>query len=131
MTKLKLNPLHRSAVVAGFEDFVEKIELDKYLGFKPNRGRVIVKKFEDKPQENKSEGGIVLSGESEDTMEIGVVVSVGSGLLTQSGVETDLGFLPGDIVYIPEHFGHNFMYGKDRESLLSILASDIIGKLEE
>lgn len=130
MTKLKLNPEHQLAVVAGFAEFVEKIDLETYKHLSPNRGRVLVKKFEDKPQENKSEGGIVLSGESEDTMEVGVVVSVGPGLLTQAGTETDLGYQPGDVVYIPEHFGHNFVYGSDRETLLSILASDVIAKLK-
>lgn len=130
MSKLTLNPAHESAVVAGFGAFVEGLDLAKYEALQPNRGRVLIKKFKDDPKENKSEGGIVLSGETEDAMEVGVIVSVGEGLLTNAGTATDLGYAVGDVVFIPEHFGHDFQFGSDRETILSILASDIIAKLK-
>ncbi|AHI61250.1 molecular chaperone GroES [Vibrio phage SHOU24] len=131
MTKLKLNPEHQSAVVAGFAEFVETVDLGKYQSLQPNRGRVLIKKYKDDPKENTSEGGIVLSGETQDAMEVGVVVAVGEGLLTNTGAATDLGYAPGDVVFIPEHFGHDFQFGADRETVLSILASDIIAKLKQ
>lgn len=130
MTKLTLDPKHKTLVVAGVEAFVGTIELSKYAELKPNDGRVIIKQFNDKPGENVSEGGIVLSDSKQEEQHVGVVVAVGRGALNPyTGERVDPYYKPGDVVFFPEHFGHNFYFGDDREKLLTMLEQDMIAKL--
>lgn len=130
MTKIALNPEHKPCVVAGVEEFVSGIDLDKYAQLKPNDGRVIIKQYKDKPGENKSEGGIVLTDETKDEQHVGVVVAVSRGAFNgYSGKHVESYFKAGDLVFFPEHFGHNFYFGDEREKLLTILEQDIIAKL--
>lgn len=126
---LKLDPKNANDVVSGVAEFVETVDLNKYANLKPNRGRLIVKKYDDKPGENKSSGGIVLTEEKEDKQEVGVVVAAGKGAYLQSGESVECDYKVGDLVYFPGHFGHDFAFGSDRESLLSIMASDVIASL--
>ncbi|CAM0043596.1 co-chaperonin GroES [Vibrio phage K120 g1] len=129
MTKITLNPVHEKCVVAGFKEFVEDIDLEKYM-MQPNDGRVIIKQFKDKPGDNKSEGGIVLTDVKEEEQHVGVVVAVGRGIINaNTGHHVPSYFKPGDVVFFPEHFGHNFYFGDDREKLLTMLEQDVIAKL--
>ncbi|CAM0050424.1 co-chaperonin GroES [Vibrio phage K404] len=129
MTKITLNPVHEKCVVAGFKEFVEGIDLEKYM-MQPNDGRVIIKQFKDKPGDNKSEGGIVLTDVKEEEQHVGVVVAVGRGIINaNTGHHVPSYFKPGDVVFFPEHFGHNFYFGDDREKLLTMLEQDVIAKL--
>ncbi|QZI92910.1 hypothetical protein SIPHO067v1_p0070 [Vibrio phage 51E28.1] len=129
MTKITLNPVHEKCVVAGFKEFVEDIDLEKYM-MQPNDGRVIIKQFKDKPGDNKSEGGIVLTDVKEEEQHVGVVVAVGRGIINaNTGHHVPSYFKPGDVVFFPEHFGHNFYFGDDREKLLTMLEQDVIDKL--
>lgn len=129
MTKITLNPVHDKFVVAGFKEFVEGVDLEKYM-MQPNDGRVIIKQFKDKPGDNKSEGGIVLTDVKEEEQHVGVVVAVGRGIINaNTGHHVPSYFKPGDVVFFPEHFGHNFYFGDDREKLLTMLEQDVIAKL--
>lgn len=128
--KLEINPEHKDCVVDGVDKFVSDINLSKYVHLKPNDGRVILKEFKDKPGENKSESGLIIGTETEDAQEVSVVVAVGKGMYNgYLGVHAEMPYKVGDVVFAPEHFGHNFIFGGDREVLLSIAASDIIAKL--
>lgn len=130
MTKLTLNPVHKHLVVDGVEAFVGGIDLEKYAELKPNDGRVVIKQFKDNPEENVSEGGIVLSDSKKEEQHVGVVVAVGRGALNPySSERVDPYYKPGDVVFFPEHFGHNFYFGSDREKLLTMLEQDMIAKL--
>lgn len=127
---MKLHPEAVAAVVVGFAEFVEKIDLAKYKDtLTPNRGRLIIKQFEDKPEEN-VQGGIVIPGEVGDKQEVGVIVAAGKFEVSPySGREIEHDYRVGDVVIIPEHFGHNFVFGPDREKLLSVPYIDVIAKL--
>ena len=125
---LKLNPQVAKCVVTGFEAFVEKIDLDKYTNLLPSRGRVVVKKFDDQPGEN-TQGSIIITGTEKDKQEIGVVVSVGGAIITNNG-DYPIDFAPGDVVLFPAHFGHDFVFGQDREVLMSVMCTDLIAKLK-
>ena len=127
---ITLNPEHKPYVVAGVEKFVAGIDLGKYALLKPNDGRVIVKIYNDKPEENSSAGGIILSGETKDKQAVGIVVAAGKGMFNAySSTHLDLGYEVGDLIFFPEHFGHEFFVGTEREKLLSIMSTDIIAKL--
>lgn len=129
MTKITLNPVHEKCVVAGFKEFVEGVDLEKYM-MQPNDGRVIIKQFTDKPGDNKSDGGIIITDSKEEEQHVGVVVAVGRGVINaNTGQHVPSYFKPGDVVFYPEHFGHNFYFGDDREKLLTMLEQDIITKL--
>lgn len=127
---LTLNPDLKDCVVDGVEAFISGIDMSKYEHLKPNDGRIIVKEFKDKPGDNKSAGGIITGGD-EDKQEVGLVVAAGKGVVNpySTGARLPVEYMVGDVVFMPSNFGHNFIYGSDREKLLSILGSDIIAKL--
>lgn len=130
MTKITLNPEHSDCVVDGVDKFVAELDLSTYAQLKPNDSRVIIKQYKDKPGDNKSEGGIVLNTEKEEEQHVGVVVSVGRGIINpHTGLHIASYFNVGDVVFFPEHFGHNFYFGKEREKLLTMLEQDLIAKL--
>lgn len=130
MTKITLNPEHKECVVEGVEKFVNELDLAPYAQLKPNDGRVIIKQYKDKPGDNKSEGGIVLNTEKEEEQHVGVVVAVSRGVINpHTSHHVASYFNVGDIVFFPEHFGHNFYYGTEREKLLTMLEQDVIAKL--
>lgn len=129
MIKITLNPVHEKCVVAGFKEFVEGVDLEKYM-MQPNDSRVIIKQFKDKPGDNASDGGIILTDSKEEPQHVGVVVAVGRGIINpNTGHHIPSYFKPGDVVFFPEHFGHNFYFGDDREKLLTMLEQDVIAKL--
>ncbi len=130
MTKITLNPVHEKCVVAGFKEFVEGLDLSVYAELKPNDGRVVIKQFKDKPGDNASEGGIILTDSKEEPQHAGIVVAVSRGVMNgYTGKHVESYFKPGDVVFFPEHFGHNFYFGDDREKLLTMLEQDVIAKL--
>lgn len=126
---LELHPEAKHAVVAGFEEFVKSIDVDRYATLKPNAGRVIIKVFEDKPEEHTS--GVIITGDKADKQEIGVVVAVGDDPFNPNDpmLNFPVNYHVGDVVLFPEHFGHNFIYGNDREKLLGMMYTDLIAKL--
>lgn len=126
---MKLHPEAQIAVVAGFAEFVEAVDLSRYETLKPNAGRVIIKAFEDTPEDHTA-GGII-TGDKADKQEIGIVVAVGNDPFNpyDGAVNYPVNYHIGDVVLFPEHFGHNFTYGGDREQLLSMVYTDLIAKL--
>lgn len=129
MKKLELHPSAASLVVKGFDKFVSDIDLSKFEGLKPTAGRVIVKMFEDKPGENK-QSGFIIPGEEGDKQEIGVIVAASECVVNPyMGGVIKTHMLAGDVVILPEHFGHAFVVGDEREKLTSVMYTDIIAKL--
>lgn len=126
---MKLHPEAEKAVVNGFAEFVETINLEDYQVIKPNEGRVIIKVYEDKPEDHTSSG--IITGDKGDKQEIGVVVAVGNNPFNphDGAVNFPVNYNAGDVVLFPEHFGHNFVFGSGREKLLSIMYTDLIAKL--
>lgn len=127
--KVELAKKHSHMVVAGVASFVDSLDLSKYANFKPSDGRCAVKLYDDKSEENKSEGGIIISGQKKDRMYVGVIVAAGEGVYNPySGGLVPVNFKVGDLVFVKENFGHEFVFGEDRENLLLIDYTDLVGK---
>lgn len=126
--KINLSEHHASMVVAGVAEFVAQVDTSKYDRLKPIDGKLIIKPFKDKPEENVSEGGLVLLGEK-DAQYVGVVVAVGSGAYNPyQGNNFPVNVSVGDLVFFKEHFGHEFIFGSERETLVAMDQTDLIGK---
>lgn len=127
--KVELAKKNEHMVVLGVAEFISGLDLSRYANLKPNSGRCVVKMFKDSPEENCSEGGIVIPGQEKDEMFVGVVVACGSGAHNPyTGGAFPVEFQVGDLVFVKENFGHEFVYGTDREGLHSIDYNDLIGK---
>lgn len=127
--KVKISTHHLNMITTKAAESLEKIDLEKFEHLKPRPGSVILCQYRDKPEENKSEGGLILPGETEDELFVGVVVAVGEGHYNPySGTAMPVSYSVGDLVFFKESFGHHFVFGQDREELLSIDVTDLVAK---
>jgi chaperonin GroES len=113
-------------VPKGFLEFVAAIDFNIFANIAPNDGRVMVKMFNDKPEEATSKGGIVLTGTKKDKQDIGVVVAAGKGNYNAfKGHHVPCAYAVGDVVMMSGHFGNEIVVGDVGGKLLALQTSDI------
>ncbi len=91
------------------------------MKIKPLNDRVVVRPL---AAETKTKAGIILPGAATEKSNRGVVVAVGTGVLTEEGVLKPLGIKPGDQVLYGKYAGSEI--GKRNEELLIMRVGDIL-----
>lgn len=86
----------------------------------------------EKPPE-KSKGGIVLTDKSKGKENRGVVVSVGTGKIYESGFQETMPVKAGDHVLFSEHAGREMEYSQTLESqkVFILHVDEILGVIEQ
>jgi chaperonin GroES len=95
------------------------------MKLKPLHDKVLVRRTE---EEEKSSGGIILSGSAKEKPSQGEVVAVGPGKLSDNGEIIKPNVKKGDLVIFGQYGGNEIKL--DGEELLILSESDIFGIVE-
>ncbi|XVF48852.1 hypothetical protein PTKIN_Ptkin03bG0221600 [Pterospermum kingtungense] len=107
------------------DDIVGILETDEIKDLKPLNDRVFIKVAE---AEEKTAGGIILTGESKEKPSIGTVLAVGPGTLDEEGNRKPLSVAPGNTVLYSKYAGNDFE-GSDGTNYIALRASDVMAVL--
>ncbi|APT18078.1 hypothetical protein FC62_GL001302 [Amylolactobacillus amylotrophicus DSM 20534] len=92
---------------------------------KPIADRVIIKVQEEKEE---SVGGILLASNAKEKPQVGEVIAVGDGSVTENGTKLPLTVKVGDTVYYDKYSGSQVKF--DNEDYLVLHEKDIIAIVE-
>lgn len=92
---------------------------------KPIADRVIIKVQEEKEE---SVGGILLASNAKEKPQVGEVIAVGDGAVTENGTKLPLTVKVGDTVYYDKYSGSQVKF--DNEDYLVLHEKDIIAIVE-
>lgn len=92
---------------------------------KPIADRVIIKVQEEKEE---SVGGILLASNAKEKPQVGEVIAVGDGAVTENGTKFPLTVKVGDTVYYDKYSGSQVKF--DNEDYLVLHEKDIIAIVE-
>ncbi|KAJ7976547.1 20 kDa chaperonin, chloroplastic-like protein [Quillaja saponaria] len=107
------------------DDIVGILETDDIKDLKPLNDRVLIKVAE---AEEKTAGGLLLTGASKEKPSIGMVVAVGPGSLDEGGNRKELSIVSGNTVLYSKYAGNDFK-GKDGSDYIALRASDAMAVL--
>lgn len=96
------------------------------MKIRPHRGRIVVKVLE---ADTVSAGGIVIPDAATEKPNKGKVISVGTGRLTQTGVEIKPEVQPDDVVLFSKQSGQQVKVNGDE--FLILTEDDIMAIVEE
>ena len=91
----------------------------------PLLNRIVVKKIE---APLKSAGGIILRENDDSNLQVGKIVSVGSGQIYDNGRTREMALRPGQDVLLPSYMGQEVEV--DKEKLYIYKDTEILGVLE-
>ncbi len=95
------------------------------MNIRPLHDRIVVRRTE---EEQKTAGGILLPGSTQEKPQQGTVLAVGNGQITENGVRP-LEVKVGDKVLFGQYAGQTVKV--DGEELLIMKESDVLGVLED
>ncbi|KAH7574526.1 hypothetical protein ACOSP7_008646 [Xanthoceras sorbifolium] len=107
------------------DDIVGILETDDIKDLKPLNDRVFIKIAE---AEEKTAGGLLLTGASKEKPSIGEVVAVGPGPLDEEGKRKPLSVSPGNTVLYSKYAGNDFK-GTDGTNYIALRATDVMAVL--
>ncbi|XP_059633259.1 20 kDa chaperonin, chloroplastic-like [Cornus florida] len=107
------------------DDIVGILETDDVKDLKPLNDRVLIKVAE---VEEKTAGGLLLTGASKEKPSIGTVIAVGPGPLDEEGNRKPLSVTPGNTVLFSKYAGNDFK-GSDGADYIALRASDVMAVL--
>jgi len=96
------------------------------MKIRPHRGRIVVKVLE---ADTVSKGGIVIPDAATEKPNKGKVISVGTGRLTETGVEIAPEVKPDETVLFSKHAGQQVKV--NGEEFLILVEDDIMAIVEE
>lgn len=96
------------------------------VNFRPLGDRVLVRP--EKKEETMTPSGIVIPEQAQQDSQIGEVLAVGPGRVTDEGVRIEMAFSVGDIVFYGRYAGSEVDLGD--EVLLVLREADIMGVAE-
>ncbi len=95
------------------------------MKIRPLYDRVVVKR---KEQEEKSAGGIILTGGAKEKPTQGEVIAVGTGAVSDTGAVRPMSVKVGDTVLFGQYSGNTVKVGSDEVVILS--ESELYGVIE-
>ncbi|CAL5199164.1 unnamed protein product [Lathyrus oleraceus] len=107
------------------DDIVGILETDEVKDLKPLSDRVLIKVAE---AEEKTAGGLLLTGATKEKPSVGTVIAVGPGSVDEEGNRKPLSITPGNTVLYSKYAGNDFK-GKDGSDYIALRASDLMAIL--
>ncbi|KAK7347896.1 hypothetical protein VNO80_22438 [Phaseolus coccineus] len=107
------------------DDIIGILETDEVKDLKPLNDRVLIKVAD---AEEKTAGGLFLTGATQEKPSIGTVIAVGPGPLDEEGNRKPLSIISGNTVMYSKYAGNDFK-GKDKSKYIVLRASEVMGIL--
>lgn len=101
---------------------------EKEARIRPHGEYVLVQRLK---KETVSPGGIVIPGEAQEKANLGKVLAVGPGRITEHGIRLEPQVKKGDLVLLPKYAGAEDMGKALPSEHLIIRESEILGVVEE
>ncbi|GAA0170521.1 chaperonin [Lithospermum erythrorhizon] len=107
------------------DDIIGLLETDDFQDLKPLNDRVLIKVAE---AEEKTAGGLLLTGATKERPSVGTVIAVGPGPLDEEGNRKPLSVSAGNTVMYSKYAGSEFK-GSDGSDYIVLRASDVMAVL--